>query len=156
LAIPHLLTNSPIGFTDAHGRSATVARLDLLGDRNACAIAAIAVAAGQPYHTVAAAAQALGRRHGHGIRVPLFWDLIRKFGGTVEQCGSPALVKRLGRQPRVTLRTFLRQHPTGRFVVELRSHAVAVVDGILYDTALMTRTLGSHVRAYAAFPAADS
>lgn len=40
--------------------------------------------------------------------------------------------RREGWSPCVTLRTFCKQHPTGRWYVCSRSHAVAVIDGVPY------------------------
>ncbi len=42
---------------------------------------------------------------------------------------------RLGKT--ITLQDFINEHPTGVYVVSTRSHAMALVDGVLTDTAQM-------------------
>lgn len=99
-----------------------------------CAVQALATAANVPYAFAhkAMAAQC-GRQIGKGTSVYL---MNRYMDGPGAKCRARVTRLPYGKgadKTGITLRSFCRKHNRGRFVVCVRGHALAVVDGEIID-----------------------
>lgn len=125
---------------DDGGRSAAGYR----GHAGDCACRAVAIATGTPYQSVYAALATLGagernsrRRGGRkssprtGIFRPTFAKYMRSIGWT----WTPTMG--IGTGCRVHLRT--DELPRGRIIAAVSRHWVAVIDGVIHDTADCSR-----------------
>lgn len=120
------------------------ARPEGIKERSDCFIRAMTKASGLPYEQVHKVFKASGRPDRRGTP----WHAVRH--------GTPALLgaetqfvmfdyhyESIGnywsRQRRAvgrpTLAQFAAEHKTGRYVIVIRSHAFAMIDGVQYDTA---------------------
>lgn len=115
------------------------------GERSDCGVRALSVATGVCYDSAYAALARAGRK-------PRCWSYISQLalalvslsldhratmytrggGGAGVVSGAPTLAR------------FLREHPSGRFIVRRRGHFFAVVDGIVHDRA-DARTSARHI-----------
>jgi hypothetical protein len=95
-------------------------------ERNSCSVAAVAKAAGRTFAESYAAHEARGRRPRRRTKMHMTLGAARDFGLRVE----PVEVKAWS-----TLRDVVEnQLPArGRFLVRVRGHLLAVVDGTIYD-----------------------
>ena len=95
-------------------------------DNNACTVIALACVKNWTYEGAYKYAEKHGRKHGRGMLV----DKIERMLGiawtdwkwTREQYGK-----------RMTARTFAKLHPKGKYYCLTRSHAIAIVDGVVQD-----------------------
>ena len=92
-------------------------------EHNDCAVRAAATAGNLPYEKV----RAVFAKHG------------RKPRGLTYLPTSVAAHRELFQAERVTvagnlsLAEFTRRYPTGRFIIDVRRHALAVIDGVIHD-----------------------
>lgn len=93
---------------------------------NDCTVKALAIALDVPYKLAHRHLQLhCGRRQGKGV-------VSRK---VIPQSlkNTPYKVGPYTNENRVSLSRFCKNHPKGRFYVAISGHAVAVVDGVVYD-----------------------
>lgn len=83
-----------------------------------CTVRALAVAAGLTYNRAHRILQIHGRRNKQGYRTEGTWAIVT---------GSICF-RRHG-----TVRKLIRDFPTGRFIVDVRHHTMAIIDGVLHD-----------------------
>lgn len=93
-------------------------------DTNNCTIIALHMAAAIPYKKANKIGLLAGRKPKQGCYLVDLFKAARKEG----------IRFRKRKVERMTLRKFLTKYPKGRFVVEKRGHAFAVIDGKYYDT----------------------
>lgn len=94
------------------------------GDINNCTITALHLAAGIPYLRAHEIGFLAGRKPNRGLYLKELFAVARKEG----------IRFRKQRIRRMTLEKFVAKNPTGRFVVEKRGHAFAVIEGRVFDT----------------------
>jgi hypothetical protein len=116
------------------GSAETARSLALLrGEHNDCTVRALAIWAGVSYgeaHGLMATRCARQPRKGawpHGVLVEL--------GARVKIDQPPTYRSGItGRLPsRMTVGRFARENPRGRFFVLVRGHALAIIDGVIFD-----------------------
>lgn len=95
---------------------------DPLRERNDCVVRALAIAADLPYMTAHAFCSAQGRKPGGGMYDAPAIAALEAAG--LRQEPSPGSI---------TLARFRDQHPRGRYVIFVRGHTLAVVDGHFHD-----------------------
>ena len=102
-------------------------------DRNGCALIATAVVSGLPYSEVYDMYKRLGRKHGRGTPLVACRRVMERIGATRlrEYTISGLVSKPGGKNP--TVLQFSKQNPVGTFFLLVRGHALAVVDGKIYD-----------------------
>lgn len=91
-------------------------------ERNDCSVRAAAVAGNLPYSDVLAAFAKHGRRPRRGTKLYVSIAAMRDLFNAGRVPIAP-----------ITLAEFVRRFPKGRYVVHVRSHALAVVDGVIHD-----------------------
>ena len=105
-------------------------------ENNDCAVRAIAFATGVSYSKAHDLFTAAGRKHGKGSSLEMIDRVAANFMSARTNLGryhtTPTGQRRLGWCP--TLATFLKEHPTGKYVVIIRRHAVAIINGKCYDS----------------------
>lgn len=113
-----------------------------------CVIRAITNATGVSYDAVHSFLAASGRKHGKGTNVESMVAACKHFGltfvGTFGKTSSARSCAYFGnrqykylhvtRNESITLGKLIASLPFGRFVVVIRGHAVAMIDGKLIDT----------------------
>jgi hypothetical protein len=92
-------------------------------DTNNCTICALSTAAGIPYNEAYEIGKKAGRKNGRGFITRKLMEVARKNGIDYRK------IKTTG----ITIQKFLKKYPTGRFVVNRRGHAFAIIDGTIYD-----------------------
>jgi hypothetical protein len=92
-------------------------------DNNNCTIVALSTAAGLPYTEAYKIGEKAGRKHGRGFYTCKLMDTAKKNGIDFRK------IKTGG----ITIQKFLKKNPTGRFVVNRRGHAFAIIEGTIYD-----------------------
>jgi hypothetical protein len=108
------------------------------GKAGDCATRAIAIAAEKPYREVYDALNALGatertgkRKRGiSNARTGVFKNTIRRYLESIGWHWHPTM--RIGQGCKVHMRA--GELPSGRLIVSLSRHSVAVIDGIIHDT----------------------
>jgi hypothetical protein len=105
-----------------------------VGERNDCAVRAVATAACVPYAAAYSTMRSLGRKPGDGTPWHVLDAAISFFApGTVQQSA------RVDFQGEPTLAQFAAAHPRGHFVVctvnRREAHAYALIDGAVHDHA---------------------
>ena len=100
------------------------------GDRNNCFPVAVAVTTGIPYSDITYHLSHMGRRVGKGTP----WSTISKYLPRMKF----QIMKEYGtwyqRRTNPTVLQFAKSHPTGKYILIVKGHALAVVDGVIYDT----------------------
>lgn len=106
-------------------------------ETNDCTVSALAISARVSYRASYAFWAWKGRRPQSGVYVPRHLPtLVRRYGKL------PVRLSPVPFRPRsITLKTFLRRFPEGRYFVLLCNHAVAVADGTAFDWNESTRRL---------------
>jgi hypothetical protein len=94
------------------------------GDRNDCFVRAVALASGKSYSEVQELCKNLGRTQNKGTPWATVHDVLRTFPGTWEHFQKWA-------QP--TLACFVEDNMEGSWVIFVRGHACALIDGVLHD-----------------------
>lgn len=92
-------------------------------ERGDCAVRALRIAAGVSYFTAHSALAAHGRLQRHGTRNGIMSSAAMSFGLNTWDLDN--------RRP--TLAYFLRENPTGSYVVQIKGHYIAVRDGIVHN-----------------------
>ena len=95
-------------------------------DRNDCTVRALAIASGIPYAAAHALLKAHGRKQGKGVLTAVVIDAFKDHLGDYVRT-SPFMSER------PTVASFLRDQPKGTFVVAVRGHVFAVIDGVQHD-----------------------
>jgi hypothetical protein len=94
-------------------------------DRNNCVVRAVSIAYGIPYKIVDKIAEKTGRKPNKG-----FWIVRMVIGMKMEGYEDfEIIIPRKG----LTLYSFLKEYPKGRYLIEISKHAFAVIDGKIYD-----------------------
>lgn len=75
-------------------------------------------------------AQNLGKLRFHRVEVEERERIINAAPGFVGCTGKPLLAKRM--MP-INITQFVRQHSRGRYVVRIKQHVFALIDGVMYD-----------------------
>lgn len=92
-------------------------------DTNNCTICALSTASCIPYNEAYEIGKKAGRKNGRGFITSKLMDVARKNGINFQK------IKTGG----ITIQKFLQKYPQGRFVVNRRGHAFAIIDGTIYD-----------------------
>jgi len=105
------------------------------GENNDCAVRALASATSKPYSEAHRALALEGRKNGQGVE----WDKIlpaaRALGFNVDQCHLKAK----------TVATAPRKYPQGRYILILKRHGVAMVNGVVLDETRARKFKVKHV-----------
>jgi hypothetical protein len=127
-------------------------------ERNDCTVRAIQNVLGIPYDDARLILKNAGRKRYHGFKIRILLDKPDRFPGYRIKFTDAYQVKqvpvevdgecysRFAPMPIPTLGRFIHDHPTGRYVVRIKAHCVAVVDGVMHDY-LPTR-LKSHITGF--------
>lgn len=115
-------------------------------DKNDCTVRALANAASIPYTEAHAALKNVGRKEGHGEHLNVYADAYAKYGFELVAFFGTTKAS-LGYRRRMMLKgvdvplckgmSFGRMLETlkhGRYIVTVRGHALAVVNGKVFDT----------------------
>ena len=92
-----------------------------------CTVRAFAIALGVPYteaHTVMAN---MGRRNGHRMSTHYFRIALNQYArrtGRLRRAGDTG----------ITLGRYAKEHSGGRYILDVRGHALAMIDGVVHDT----------------------
>ena len=109
-------------------------------DRNDCTVRALSNASGMEYAKAHALLADVGRVNGHGLRITAYHSVYLKAGFSAAFYGPKgrALRARLGMvgtdAKGMTIGKFCEKHPTGRHIIIIPGHALAVVNGQILDT----------------------
>lgn len=106
---------------------ALVSTCKIMGEDKDCSVKALAIALGTSYELAHRHLQLhCSRRKGRGIRSSLV--LPQSLKNTQFKVG-PYTAK-----SKVSLSTFCKKHPEGRFYVAVAGHAIGIVDGVVFDS----------------------
>ena len=94
------------------------------GEARDCGVTSLSIAGGVSYREAWELLFNWGRGKGEGVS-PFQLEMASK--------GLNRASKRFSAMSKVTLAQFIKTHYKGRFIVYTRNHAMAVVDGRLYD-----------------------
>lgn len=96
-------------------------------EKNDCTVRAVSIAYQISYEEAHAKLKAFGRKDGHGCHY--FAKFMNKNMPTTLAITRGWKEKSLG-----TINKFCKENPKGRFILRIRGHALAVVDGIVHDS----------------------
>lgn len=109
-----------------------------------CTVRSFAVAADVPYDVAHDVARRSGRKNGKG-----WWSekilSVAELDGLVKAISMPLGVQTIGlagfnqRVIYLTLEQIARKYPKGRYILNTRNHATALIDGKIHDTGLRPR-----------------
>lgn len=97
-------------------------------DSNACALIAFCIVTGFDFDGVYELFQKYGRLKYHGTTLGTINGVCNLFNMI------PVQSLMCGRINYLTLNQFIKQHPTGSFIIATRQHAMALIDGVIHDT----------------------
>jgi len=97
-------------------------------EHNDCAVIATSVAVNKPYDAVHAVYAAAGRKHRRGSTITMMDESLANLAAAADTA-RPAKARQGG----VTLAQWIAAHRTGRYVVAVTGHAIAVIDGVIHD-----------------------
>lgn len=115
-------------------------------DKNDCTVRALANAASIPYTQAHAYLKASGRKNNHGAHLDEYagaymkagFELVSFFGTTIAAIGYKSRMQRKGIQVNhskgISFGRLLETLNNGRYIVIVRNHALAVVNGKVFDT----------------------
>jgi hypothetical protein len=98
-------------------------KINGIKDTDNCTITALATAARLPYEEAYRIGKEAGRKHADGFYLELLMHKAFQLG---INCVRLAV-------DRMTIKTFIQNYPVGRFIVNRRGHAFAIINGIVYD-----------------------
>lgn len=111
------------------------------GERNDCVVRAISNVSGKHYDEVHALLKKYGRKDRSGTRWETCEKALDSLGYKAVYIGTSQIAKyysKLNSQPHEpknkTLQTLVNELPKGKFVVFIRGHATALIDGKIVDT----------------------
>jgi hypothetical protein len=102
------------------------------GEENTCTVRALAITANISYEDAYDIMQEAGRRPNGRIFMGMGLSKFQECGGHYECVYCRGIFS-----PRITLRKMLPQLEEGNYIVRVRRHVFAVVDGLVYDTELL-------------------
>lgn len=111
-----------------------------LGDKNMCTVRAVSIACDVPYLTTMHLLEKAGRVMGDGMKRTQYLPVVEKLVGWAEGEWEKRIVYRPeinGRK--VTGKSVRKYCAKGRWIVSVKGHAFAVVDGVCTDPAIRTR-----------------
>ena len=102
-------------------------------DRNNCVPKALTALTGEPYRQVDDYLKARGRKKGRGTPRTASVAFLKERG--FEQLPSTALLRRYpgGAVRSMKVASFAKSFPKGKYIVYVRSHAIAVIGGVILD-----------------------
>ena len=115
--------------------------VDQNGDTNACTVHALSAVTGKSFKDCQIITATYGRKFGQGMRAFHVAKMLDKKCDAIEFC--------FYRDERFTLAQFIKEHPKGTYYVLVEGHALAVINGDLYDH---SRKLRRRVNAYYFIP----
>ena len=92
-------------------------------DNNSCTVNALSITTGTKYEVCYRIVQASGRARDEGYFPSIILDHCEKYG-----IRSTPVLKR-----KVSIKTFCKNNPKGKFYVATNTHAFAIVDGVIKD-----------------------
>lgn len=109
-------------------------------EENDCTVRALANASGMPYKLAHKILAKAGRKERHGMLTDQYSPVYERLGFTLESIhgttrGARYLSHKTGRapQPGITLDNLLNRLGYGRYIIKIRGHVLAVVDGKVLD-----------------------
>lgn len=102
------------------------------GESNDCTVRALATVTGLPYEKAHAILANFGRQRNKGVVMAQFMH--EAWRGIIS--GLEAFKVQILPYDGLTVERFLRRNPKGRYLVSIRQHVFAVIDGKAYDTGL--------------------
>lgn len=109
-------------------------------EENDCTVRALANASGMPYRLAHKILKAAGRKERNGMLTDQYHPVYERLGFTLESIhgttnGAKYLSHKTGRTPQagITLENLLPRIGKGRFIIKIRGHVLAVVDGKVLD-----------------------
>lgn len=101
---------------------------EYLTENNDCSVCATSIALDKPYKTIHKTFKKHGRRWGKGVTIITLLAVINDLTKGKNKIVAHEWVRK------ITLATFVKENPTGNFIVVKKKHAFAVKNGIVYDT----------------------
>lgn len=111
---------------------------DTRTDRNNCALNAMAIILNKPYYEVYSKFKSQGRRAGKGCSVAMVTAVFNSFRW--DKDSNPPISKWIKTRSvmptklKMSLSKFAKQYPTGKYYVIKHNHALALIDGVWYDS----------------------
>ena len=112
------INNSPIYNVDS----------DRYKEDNDCLVRAMATAFNTSYDKAHAHMKKIGRPPKKGIDTSVFIETFPKSLVNTKYKVGP-----YSRKNKITIARFCKEHPVGRYFIVLKGHAIAIVDGVVYD-----------------------
>lgn len=100
-------------------------------EHNDCAVKALAITAGIPYGKAHDIMRIMGRKNGRGFRHRGIYDMVTKYTMAVKLAGRQA--GKLEYPTGYTMRTITERCQHGSYLVFMRGHVAAVVNGEVMD-----------------------
>lgn len=104
------------------------------GENNDCTVIAMSNAFDLSYETARQEMARRGRKRGRGVRT---WHAMGESGEVMGRRYRAVLRLAYGGGRRITLRTFARRYPIGRYMVVVAGHCLAVINGTVLDNHVM-------------------
>ncbi len=113
-----------------------------MGERNDCAVRAVAAATGRPYDEVHALFKAEGRRDAGRTPTGITWAVLKQLGFRTEHRGAHTFINRYPGSHRTALKSVTTHHPDrfqgvwadGKtYLMFTPGHILAIVNGVNHD-----------------------
>jgi hypothetical protein len=113
------------------------------GDANYCVLAALHFVTGQPMEICNKFFMRHGRRYRKGMLTKEVEEALSKSKHYYFKKGT------YDRNNKITINQFVKKHPVGKYYLIVRGHALAVIDGVVYDHSVrLTRRVYTAFRVY--------
>ena len=99
------------------------------GERRDCAVVAISLVTNVPYREVLGMLDVLGRKKGHGTFQPQTLACLKMLGFEVNKTFRPKQPNGSG----YTIKSISKDYPIGTYLVSIRHHILAMVNGKILD-----------------------
>lgn len=113
------------------------------GDTNYCVLAALHFVTGQPMEVCNKFFMRYGRKYRKGMYTSEVVSALAKSRHYYFKKGN------YNRNNKITINQFVKKHPVGKYYLVVRGHALAVIDGVVYDHSVrLTRRVHTAFRVY--------
>jgi hypothetical protein len=100
-----------------------------------CTVRALSIVSGTSYAKAHEFLKSKGRKSGRGF------SFVTLVGETYDAEVIRALPK-----PHCTVNTYIKQHPTGNYIIRVEGHVLAVKDGVIFDNLALEKIIRRHVK----------
>ena len=128
---------------DAYKTEGIQSYREATGDTNYCVLAALHFVTGQPMEICNKFFMRHGRRYRKGMMTNEVVKALSQSKHYYFKKGS------YDRNNKITINQFVKKHPIGKYYLVVRGHALAVIDGVVYDHSVrLTRRVYTAFRVY--------